>query len=119
MARQAHRKTTAQRRVSKAKKDNPFLDDTALYEIAQDADKYAALKGLNDSPGGEVLIDTLFQDAADTVNQIAGNYRTYQLQDFQAAGAKLSIVLSLAQSLLRASGNLEGAEEALNEALRR
>lgn len=112
------RKTTAQRRVSKAQKDNPTIDADSLYEIAEYADKYAALKNVADTEGGQILIDTLFKDAADTCNQLASNYRTYQLSDFQSASAKLAVVLSLAQSLLRAGENLDGAEEALEEALR-
>lgn len=104
--------------MAKALKANPYLDKDALYEIAEDVDKYAALKDVCDSPGGVVLVETLFADAAAITNDLATNYSGYKLEDFQARSARLNVVLGLARSLLRAADNLAGADETLKDALR-
>jgi len=104
--------------VAKELKKNPHLQADVLYEIAEDVDKYAALKDVCLSPGGEILVETLFDDAANITDDIAANYSRYKLEDFQARSARLSVVLNLARSLLRAGENLEGADETLKEALR-
>lgn len=103
--------------MAKAVKDNPWLDKDVLYEISEDVDKYAALTAVCNSPGGEILVDTLYKDAANITEEIAANYRGYKLEDFQAAAARLSVVLGLARSLLHAGDNFRGAEETLEQAL--
>lgn len=112
------RKTTARRLVEREKKNKPWLDTDALYEIAQDTDKYTALKAVSDSPGGQVLLDALYTEAANLCDKIANNYGEYELPAFQAIGARLSVILNIARSIERSGENLLGAQEALEEALR-
>lgn len=108
---------TATRRVQKALKDNPYLDRDVLEEISKDVDKYSALKSLCDHPGGQVLLDTYLDDIVTVVNQIANNYSRLEHVEFQAMGARLSILLGTTRSLLHAGENLEGAEETLKQHL--
>lgn len=104
--------------VGNAVKDNDLLDKDALYEIADDADRYHDLKVMLDSAGGEALIESLLTDVTQSMEHMAANYRTLPLQDFIGLSARINTSLSLVRTITRAAENLKGAEELLHEKLR-
>lgn len=111
-------KKTRSKRVSKALKENPNYDEGLLNEIADDADKYHALKTVMDQEGGEILVDSLITDVARYVDRLASSHAELTLSEFISLSARIEVSLGMARSLTRAGKNLEGADEALKASLR-
>lgn len=111
-------KSQRTQKVAAELKDNSHLDKDVLFEIAEDADQYHALKVLLDQEGGSLLVDNLLADVLASVEQLAGSYQTLTLQQFIGFSARISSSLGTARSITRAAENLKGADELLTERLR-
>lgn len=104
-------------RVQKATESNPYLDYTELKEIAEDAEKYHALKVMMQSDGGQVLIESLVQDIVMGLNQLE-SYSSLSRDEMVSIIARISSSRHLIQALQNADENLKDADEALEDALR-
>ena len=104
-------------KVQKATKDNSYLELTELQEIANEADKFHALKTLLDQEGGQIILKHHIDSVVRGVDGLA-NYRHMDRDQLVSVAAMITTNLEMARALTRAAKNLEMADEALEEALR-
>lgn len=104
-------------KVKKATKGNPYFELTEVYAIAEDADKFHALKTLLDQEGGQILLNHHIEAVKRGVEGLS-SYQHLDRDQLVSIAALITTNLDMARALSRAAGNLEMADEALDDALR-
>lgn len=96
--------------------DSPKKDQAE--PILQDLEKYAALDGLANLPGGKILVETITEDILNAIESITGSYKKATHAELQGYAASLEAKLGVLRALKNAGKNKTLAREALAEVLK-
>lgn len=102
--------------MEKLTKNNQYYNLTELKEIAEDADKFHALKTVFDQEGGKVLVEALITNVINGVDRLS-SYADMSRDELVSLAAQITISLNTARALTRAEENMSLADEQLQEAL--
>lgn len=89
----------------------------SLKDAAHDAEKYKALKAVMDQEGGRILVDSLMEDVAGSVNRLASGYKDMAEVEMRAICAFLQVNLGIVAVLRGAKGNVEEINAYIKEKL--
>ncbi len=87
-----------------------------VKEVRDDLSKYASLSAILDQDGGKLLINTLKQEIADSVQTIVGLFQGDEMH-LRTEVARLQAHLNLYRALKRSPLNAKLAEEELSKLL--
>jgi hypothetical protein len=90
----------------------------SLLDLAEQSDKFHALKAIGQMEGGRVLKNALVGDILSAIHKIGSNHGTYTLQEFVALGAAVQANLILLSNLTGAEDSMKAVNDEIEEALR-
>jgi hypothetical protein len=89
----------------------------SLLAIAEQADKYHAIKALTDTEGGRVIREVLRDTAIHEINKLASNYKSLTHLEHISICASLNATLTHLRLLSNAKTNLEILDKEIKDTL--
>ncbi len=89
------------------------MSDLKKKEILDDIGKYKAIQAILNQEGGEILLNTAYKEVKNSVDIIAGSYKTASQAELVTLCATLKVNLDFLRIFRNSKTNQELAEEAL------